>query len=224
MKTKMLFVVLSLCLLAACASGPKVNLKYDYEISDMSTSSRPKWIDSEYILKLNEKSDGYKYYVGENDNASSKASKTLCRSSAEAKARYDFAAAIKSSIISAYKEVENSLGPEEKAVVKSSADIERVLNVDESVGGAEKYNDYWEQRSHQKKMGAAKDYKSFYCATIIRMKDETYVSVIQSASDRMIEAAKTPEASPAAVAGLKKKVAEKAVAASLAAPSIEYAE
>ena len=215
MKMKKLLVVSisCLCLLAACASGPKVKKEYDYVISDMSSSKRPEWTDSTYIIKMNAKNDGYRYYIGENDNASSKISIDLCRSSAELRARHDFAAAVANAIKTAYTEAASSRGQ----VVRSQAEVDRELNVSEIISGAEKYADYWEQRSHTKKLGADKDHKSYYCATLVRMKSEAYDSVIQNASNRMIESMKAPGASDADIAGFKREVASKAVATPLSA-------
>jgi len=203
--------------LAACASGPGVNKVYDYEISDMSSASRPDWLDSENIVKMNEQNDGYRYYIGENDNEASKATKALCRTAAEMKARYDFASAIETAVKGAYREVESSSGHSESISVKSNADLDRALNVDKNIGGAEKYKDYWEQRSHKKEKGAPKDYKSYYCMALVRMKNETYAGVVQKASDKMVDSLKLP-------ADVKKEVAEKAAAAPLPAPSAASVE
>jgi hypothetical protein len=203
------------CLLVLAACG---GIKRDYDVIDMSSSSRPDWLDSEYIAELNAKGDGYKYYVGENDNAASAATKGLCRSAAEAKARYDLAAAIETTVKNAYSEIESS---GEQLAVKSSSDLDRALIVDRAVSGAEKYKDYWEQRGHKKEKGAAKDYKSYHCMTLVRISNDTYADVIRNASDKMIDSFKSPDAEPRAVSKFKAELAEKAAAAPLPAPKLE---
>ena len=208
-------MVLLMLGLTACATGPKREIVYDYVISDSSTTKQPEWTDSEYILELNEKNDGFKYYVGENINLASQGSKSLCLNASEAQARKDLATTIESKVKSAYKEVETSSGSHEDTVVSSNADINIALNIDNIIKGAEKVKSYWEERSHKVAMGASKDYKSYTCYSLIRMKDKTYKDVIEAATSTMIDAIKSSNAPKQAVEDLKEKVATEAISTPL---------
>ncbi|MDR1027699.1 MAG: hypothetical protein LBL46_04765 [Rickettsiales bacterium] len=195
-------------LVIALALGACGGFKKDYDIVDASENSRPKWAAADYVADLNHGNDGWKYFLGENEALASGATKALCRAAAETKARYDFAAAIESNIKAAYREIESAAGESEDVSKNSQVSLDRALVVDKKIGGAEKYKDYWEQRSHKKDLGAAKDYRDYSCQVLIRMKQDLYESAIVQAAENMTTALKAPKEEA-------KNIAEKAIGAEL---------
>lgn len=200
---------------AGCASGPKREKAFNYVISDSSTGERPEWTDSENILRLNSLGDGYKYYVGENDNAASKSSKALCRTASEAQARRDLASAIETRVKEAYREITSAKGEGEAASASASSDLDRSLEIAKTISGVEKFKDYWEERSHKIELGAGKNYKSYACWSLVRMPDSAYVEVIKAASGKMVDLAKAAGAEGGEA--VKAAVADKASEAALGA-------
>ena len=177
----------ALAMLGACSNKPKVNVVFDYEISDLSTSNKkvPDWIDYEYVIEKNNKDKEFKYYLGNNENLASKKTKLLCAKEAEAQARRGFAAAIASDITSTYKA--NESAEQTTGNVVSTSQEQMTLKIAQELNGIETYKKYWEERHHLVKLGAKNDYKDYACYSLLRLSKQSYRDLISTATDVMLQ-------------------------------------
>ena len=143
---KQILTVSAVCLLAACSG-----FKPDYTVTDASESSKPFWTTQSKTAKIDSSSERKtnRYYVA---NAVAPEERT-CLRSAEANATRKIAAEVAQEIAAQFEESRKATG--ETADIKMKDKLQQI--VDTNLHGVVVAETYWEKRSYQKQLGAAKD-------------------------------------------------------------------
>ena len=149
--------------LASCSSGPKRDA-YTYTIADSSSPDRPEW--TEDFTLVGKKDKDYKYFVGEFENVN----KTLCQKGAKANAGEKVAEEV---YRINYGDYTNTASNDNNDNVSEAMESYTKQVVNSHLGGVENYTTYWELKNFQTKLGAERDYKSYHCYAVIRVKKDT---------------------------------------------------
>jgi hypothetical protein len=169
MKKSTLVLFGSFAVLAACSS-----LKPDYTITDASHSSRPDWIQPEYVKESDSSANRkeYRYYVDSSENINQR----LCLKSAEARATQKVAAEIAQEIVSHYEE--RVLSNNETAQEQLSENLAQNLQV--ILHGIRFQNQYWEKRVYKQELGALKDYATYKCDVVVKIKKTEIIQALET--------------------------------------------
>ncbi len=186
-------VITSLCILLiqACSSSKKIKdvdnsetIKKDYEVRDASSTIRPGWIEDATVWAEENKknTDKFRYFSYETEP---KVSRRFACDASKANIKSDIAGEITTYIeksLGSSQEGDASIDENNPEVVALREFVENTLaeKVQGLIIGAQIRKSYWEKRKYLKRLGAAKDFTGYTCATLIRMPK----SRIQDAMDR----------------------------------------
>ena len=153
---KQILTVSAVCLLAACSG-----FKPDYTVTDASESSKPFWTTQSKTAKIDSSSERKtnRYYVA---NAVAPEERT-CLRSAEANATRKIAAEVAQEIAAQFEESRKATGE----------------TADTNLHGVVVAETYWEKRSYQKQLGAAKDYVGYKCDVAVKIKKSALIEALE---------------------------------------------
>lgn len=165
---KQILTVSAVCLLAACSG-----FKPDYTVTDASKSSKPFWTTQSKTAKIDSSSERKtnRYYVA---NAVAPEERT-CLRSAEANATRKIAAEVAQEIAAQFEESRKATG--ETADIKMKDKLQQI--VDTNLHGVVVAETYWEKRSYQKQLGAAKDYVGYKCDVAVKIKKSALIEALE---------------------------------------------
>ncbi len=188
-------VIICSCLLSIAALAACSSFKRDYEVIDASVKKRPEWVAD--AAKINTYGDAfkYRYFSGENENAS----KRLCETGARADADKKLAAEIVQMIKNTYAE---SLQNEEDAI---SSYTEEALgkSVKVTVSGSQLVGMYWEKRAYTVDLGAEKDRKTYFCHAVSQIEKTKLERVVDASINNFVKGITGNRAKDKALEALK---------------------
>lgn len=170
---KYLFAVFAFCLLSACAG-----LMSDYDIADASESSQPFWIQQSKAHKIDAPAEAAKnlYFTGSAQNINQR----LCLKNAETIAVKKIASETARELISRLKR--------SSALQNDAADnkLKEILeqNIQAGLRGAAVADKYWEKRSYKKEKGAQKDYTSYKCNAVVKVKKTALAEALNTYKEK----------------------------------------
>lgn len=171
------FSVLALAsVLANCSHGPKRD-DYTYTIADSSAQERPEW--TEDFSLIGKKDENYKYFVGEFENLN----KTLCQKGAKANAGEKIAEEVYRINYGDY--INNATSDNEVINEKVEAYTKQVVN--SNLGGVENVTAYWELKNFQTKLGAERDYKSYHCYAVVKVKRDVLDKFAKQVNEKSLK-------------------------------------
>ena len=151
-----------------------VQIKQDYVVKENSlhSSSAPAWIYQSRAHKADPSSDTkqYRYFVSDAQNANQR----LCLKLSEKNAMKKAASDVAEEIVKTLKKKNKT--KEDHSPLKDTLERNILINLsDVSVAG-----EYWEKRSYQKEMGAEKDYTSYKCDTVVKIKKSALIKALEA--------------------------------------------
>ncbi|MBR1778169.1 MAG: hypothetical protein IJ752_06260 [Alphaproteobacteria bacterium] len=166
---KHLAALSTLCLLSACAG-----FKPDYVVKDASESSAPSWTVQSKAHKVDSSSEAkeHRYFVNDAHNVNQR----LCLKAAETRATQKVASEVAQEIMSRFEE--KSQSEDDTASTKLKDKLEQ--NIQVNLHGVAVAGKYWEKRSYLKEMGAEKDYTSYKCDVVVRIKKSALAEAIEA--------------------------------------------
>lgn len=176
---KHLLTVSALCLLSACAS-----FKPDYVVTDASQSSRPSWIAQSKAHKIDSSSEAKqnRYYVNDAQNVNQR----LCLKAAETRATQKIASEIAQEIMSKFEETSKSQDDSANSKMKDSLQQNIQVNLHGVVVG----DKYWEKRAYKKELGAEKDYTSYKCDVVVKIKKTALEEALNAYKEKTLKTLK----------------------------------
>ncbi len=193
-------VLMILMLIVSCARSPQKReledkdqsrtIKKDYIVRDASSSLRPGWIvsatDWAHLRAKKDKTIDtatFRYFSFETEP---RTSREMACNLAKANVRADVASEITTFIqktLAETTEGQTSIDPEnpETLPLRSFVQNELIEKVQAVLTGASIEKTYWELRQYQQALGAARDYRAFTCAVLVRMSHE----IIQRSLDQV---------------------------------------
>ena len=162
--------------LVGCSHGPKRDA-YTYTIADSSAQERPEW--TEDFTLVGKKDKDYKYFVGEFENIN----KTLCQKGAKANAGEKVAEEV---YRINYGDYTNNATSDENDNVTERVEAYTKQVVNSNLGGVENYTTYWELKNFQTKLGAERDYKTYHCYAVIRVKKDTLDTFAKQVNEKSL--------------------------------------
>lgn len=182
MKKNLVALTAAICLLSACSS-----FKPDYVVTNASEKSAPKWIAQPKASKVDSGSEAkkHRYYVNDAQNVNQR----LCLKSAETRATQKIAAEVAQELMSKYEEKTHSDNDVANQQVKDSLQ----QNIQVNLHGVTVAGSYWEQRAYKKEMGAEKDYTSYKCDVVAKIKKEALVEALEAYKAKTLNTLKAQE-------------------------------
>ena len=176
---KHLLTVSALCLLSACAS-----FKPDYVVTDASKSSSPSWIAQSKAHKIDSSSEAKqnRYYVNDAQNVNQR----LCLKAAETRATQKIAAEIAQEIMSKFEEINKSQDDTANSKMKDTLEQNIQVNLHGVVVG----DTYWEKRAYKKELGAEKDYTSYKCDVVVKIKKTALEEALNAYKEKTLKTLK----------------------------------
>ena len=176
---KHLLTVSALCLLSACAS-----FKPDYVVTDTSESSSPSWISQSKAHKIDSSSEAkqHRYYVNDAQNVNQR----LCLKAAETRATQKIASEIAQEIMSNFEEINKSQDDTANSKMKDTLE----QNIQVNLHGVVVADKYWEKRAYKKEMGAEKDYTSYKCDVVVKIKKTALEDALNAYKEKTLKSLK----------------------------------
>jgi hypothetical protein len=201
---KFLLTLMMVLVLTACGSKEKKikdqeheDLKKSYQVTDSSSDLRPGWIeDAELWAKQrNLDTETFRYFSHE---TVPNVDRAIACSMAKAKVKSDIAGEITTFIeesLAQYKEggTELDLNNPQLAPMKEFVEQSLAQKTMALIHGAAIDKQYWEERKYQEDMGAAKDFRAFTCAVLVKMNGQDLQKLVKRASDFVVQQATDPE-------------------------------
>jgi len=173
---KLLALFFVVCLLFAC-----VQIKHDYIVKENSERSlfAPAWIIQSKAYKIDSSVEAkqYRYFVSDAYNANQR----LCLKSSETNATKKIASDVTREIVnrSAKKNKKITIDAE----LKDNLEKNILINLyDTAVAGQ-----YWEKRDYLKEKGAKKDYSTYKCDTVVKIKKSALIKAIEASQSKTVK-------------------------------------
>lgn len=169
MKKSTLILFGGIAVLAACSS-----FEPDYTVTDASHASRPDWIQPENVKESGSSSNRkeHRYYIDSAENINQR----LCLKSAEARATQKVASEIAQEVVSRYEERAQS--DNQTALEQVKEKLEQ--NIQVSLHGVRVQSSYWEKRAYKQELGAPKDYTSYKCDVVVKIKKAELIQALEN--------------------------------------------
>lgn len=166
-------------LLAACAGFTP-----DYVVTDASENSKPSWTVQSKAHKIDSSSEAKqnRYFVSDAQNVNQR----LCLKAAETRATQKIASEIAQELMSRFEE--NNKSQDDTANSKMKDTLQQ--NIQVNLHGVVVADKYWEKRAYKKEKGAEKDYTSYKCDVVVKIKKTALAEALNAYKEKTVKSLK----------------------------------
>lgn len=172
---KKLFALSVLALLSSC-----VILQQDYEVEENSEKAlfAPSWIipSKAHKAEANSNTKKYRYFVDKATDINQR----ICLKNSELNAMKKIATDVSAEIINRLKRLQKS--KKLSNVSELQKDLEQNILV--NLSDVSTVKEYWEKRKHLKEKGASKEYFSYKCDTVVKIKKTSLIHAIETYQEK----------------------------------------
>ena len=168
--------VFALCLLSACA-----HFMSTYDITDSSDKFKPSWIVQSRAHK-SDSSDAAKqnlYFVSDAQNINLR----LCLKSAETRAIRKVAIETAEKLMGRFEKINKPLN--NMANSKTKEILQE--NIQINLRGLNVVDKYWEKRAYKKEKGAEKNYTSYKCDVVVKIKKTDLANALPPYKEKIVK-------------------------------------